>query len=160
MVTRALRCEPQFLDFLMEEALAEAEKAFAAGDVPIGAVVASGTEIVARAHNEIEALRDATRHAELLAIQRAAAVKGDWRLDEAVLCVTLEPCTMCAGAIKQARVPVVVFGAFDEKRGAFGSLFDLAPDARLGPVPRIVSGVRAEECRRLLQRFFEEKRVL
>jgi len=142
----------------MQEAIAEACLASAGGDVPIGAVVAADGEIIARGHNEIEARKDATAHAELLAIQRAAAALGDWRLRETLLCVTIEPCPMCASAIKLARVPVVVFGAADEKRGAFGSLFDLAPDTRIGPEPRVISGIRAEECARLLQVFFDEKR--
>ena len=152
------RCEPQFLEFLMDEALAEARLAGAAGDVPVGAVVAVGAAIVGRGHNRIEARQDPTGHAELFAIRAAAAATGDWRLERAVLCVTIEPCPMCASAIKLARVPVVVFGAYDEQRGAFGSIFDLAPDLRIGPEPRVIAGIRAEECARLLKNFFAEKR--
>ena len=149
---------PQFFDFLMEQALIEAKSAYALGDVPVGAVVAVDGQIVAKAHNEIEARGDATRHAEILAIQRASEVQGGWRLDNAVLCVTLEPCPMCASAMKLARIPVLAFGARDENRGALGSIFDIGPDLRIGPEPRVIAGVRAEECAAILQEFFREKR--
>ena len=149
---------PDFLDMLMQEALQEARMAMQAGDVPIGAVIALKGEIIARAHNEIERLKDATKHAELTAIQRASQVLGDWRLSETTLCVTLEPCPLCAGAIRQARIGTVVFAAHDEKRGALGSLFDLSLDKRLGALPRVISGIRSAEAITLLQDFFKNHR--
>ena len=142
----------------MKEALSEAEIAMHDGDVPIGAVIAHGDSIIARAHNEIEKNKDATQHAEILAIQQASKTLSDWRLNETILCVTLEPCPMCAGAIMQARIGTVVFAAYDDKRGALGSLFNLALDKRLGNPPRVISGIREAESLQLLQQFFKEKR--
>lgn len=148
-----------FAKFLMSEALKEAEEANTHGDVPIGAVVAIGEKIISRAHNEIELKKDATRHAEILAIQRASQVKGDWRLSNAILCVTVEPCPMCAGAIRQARVGTIIYGCKDPQRGALGSLFDLSLDPRLGVIPRVISGVYSDKAQNLLQTFFREKRL-
>ena len=148
-----------FCDFLMDEALCEAALAAEAGDVPIGAVIAINNEIIARAHNQIELNHDATAHAEILAIQRASSALNDWRLNDAILCVTLEPCPMCAAAIRQARIQTVIFGALDPVRGGMGSLFDLSLDTRLGsPLPRVVSAVKENECKNLLQQFFKKKR--
>lgn len=148
----------EYLEFLMDEAIQEAEAAFAEGEVPIGAVVAVGEAIVARAHNRMESVKNAAAHAELLAVQQASQVVKDWRLTEALLCVTLEPCTMCIGAVRLARIPTLVYGAADERMGACGSLYDLSQDERLGPVPRVISGVRQDRCLQLLRTFFQEKR--
>ncbi|WP_199314626.1 tRNA adenosine(34) deaminase TadA [Streptomyces cadmiisoli] len=140
-------------------ALTAAERALAHGDVPVGAVVlsADGTTVLATGHNEREATGDPTAHAEVLAIRRAAAALGRWRLTDCTLVVTLEPCTMCAGAIVQSRVDRVVYGARDEKAGAAGSLWDVVRDRRLNHRPEVIEGVRAEECARLLTDFFRDR---
>ncbi len=149
----------EYCNFLMDEALREAILASEAGDVPIGAVIAKGSNIIARAHNQIELNHDATAHAEILAIQRASTELGDWRLTDAILCVTLEPCPMCAAAIRQSRLGTVLFGSYDPVRGGMGSLFDLSLDTRLGsPLPRVISGIKEKECRTILQDFFKSKR--
>ena len=128
-------------------------------DVPVGAVLLDPAgQVVAAAHNERELTGDPTAHAELLAIQRVGKAKGDWRLEDLTLVVTLEPCVMCAGAIVAARIPKVVFGAFDEKVGAAGSRYDLLRDARLGNPVEVIAGVREAECSKLLKDFFEAKR--
>jgi tRNA(adenine34) deaminase len=140
-------------------ALAEAAAAIEHDDVPIGAVVLVGGEVVARRHNERERLGDPTAHAELLALRDAAAVVGaGWRLTEATLVVTLEPCPMCAGALVAARAARVVFGAADPKAGACGSLYNLCTDPRLHHEVEVRHGVRAEEAAALLQAFFAERR--
>ena len=143
----------------MRTALAEAELALGSGDVPVGAVIldADGS-VLAHAHNEREALHDPTAHAEVLAIRRAAEIRGDWRLDDTTLVVTLEPCVLCAGAILAARVPRVVFGAWDEKAGASGSVHDLLRDRRLPHRVEVTSGVLAEDSVALLSSFFESRR--
>ena len=135
-------------------------QAMASGvDVPVGAVLLdSSGNVVAAAHNERELTGDPTAHAELLAIQRVGKAKGDWRLEDLTLVVTLEPCVMCAGAIVAARIPKVIFGAFDEKVGAAGSRYDLLRDARLGNPIEVIAGVREAECSKLLKDFFEAKR--
>jgi tRNA(adenine34) deaminase len=147
----------QNLDQAMELAL---DQAMASGvDVPVGAVlIDSAGQVVASAHNERELTGDPTAHAELLAIQRVGKAKGDWRLEDLTLVVTLEPCVMCAGAIVAARIPKVIFGAFDEKVGAAGSRYDLLRDARLGNPVEVIAGVREVECSKLLKDFFEAKR--
>jgi tRNA(adenine34) deaminase len=128
-------------------------------DVPVGAVLLdSSGNVVAAAHNERELTGDPTAHAELLAIQRVGKAKGDWRLEDLTLVVTLEPCVMCAGAIVAARIPKVIFGAFDEKVGAAGSRYDLLRDSRLGNPIEVIAGVREAECSMLLKDFFEAKR--
>ena len=128
-------------------------------DVPVGAVLFDSLgQVVASAHNERELTGDPTAHAELLAIQRVGKAKGDWRLEDLTLVVTLEPCVMCAGAIVAARIPKVVFGAFDEKVGAAGSSYDLLRDSRLGNPIEVIAGVREKECSKLLKDFFEAKR--
>ena len=143
----------------MRAALAEAEAAAAAGDVPVGAVVtdASGT-VIARGRNRREADGDPTGHAELDAIRAAAQAIGEWRLDELTLVVTLEPCTMCAGAITNARLGRLVFGAADPRAGAVGSLWDVVRDQRLTPVPEVIGGVLADECLEVIRQFFAERR--
>ncbi|MCX4982238.1 tRNA adenosine(34) deaminase TadA [Streptomyces sp. NBC_00572] len=142
----------------MRLALAEADAAVPAGDVPVGAVVLGpdGT-VIARGHNEREATGDPTAHAEVLALRRAAAATGEWRLTGCTLVVTLEPCVMCAGALVQSRVERVVFGAPDEKLGAAGSLWDLVRDRRLNHRPEVVQGVLAEECAEQLTAFFRTR---
>ena len=141
----------------MELAIAQA---MASGlDVPVGAVLIDQSgQVVAAAHNEREQTGDPTAHAELLAIQQVGKSKGDWRLEDLTLVVTLEPCVMCAGAIVAARIPRVVFGAFDERVGAAGSRYDLLRDSRLGNPVEVIAGVREQECSKLLKDFFEAKR--
>ena len=144
----------------MREALAEARTAPHAGDVPIGAVVLGpGGEVIGRGHNEREAVGDPTAHAEIVALREAAAVRGEWRLEGCTLVVTLEPCTMCAGAAVLSRVARVVFGAYDDKAGAVGSLWDVVRDRRLNHRPEVISGVLADECTLMLQEFFATHRV-
>lgn len=143
----------------MRLALDEAAKAEEHGDVPIGAVVLGPDgAVIARAGNERELCGDPTAHAEVLAIRRAAAALGEWRLTGCTLVVTLEPCTMCAGAIISSRVGHLVFGAFDEKAGAVSSLWDVVRDPRLNHRPQVTSGVLADECTAVLDRFFAERR--
>ncbi len=140
-------------------ALREAERAPATGDVPVGCVVLDpdGT-VLGAGRNAREADRDPTAHAEVVAIRAAAAARGEWRLDGSTLVVTLEPCTMCAGAIVQARVARLVFGAYDDKAGAVASLWDVVRDRRLNHRPEVVGGVRVEECAAVLRSFFEPHR--
>jgi tRNA(adenine34) deaminase len=142
----------------MGEALIEARSAIEHGDVPVGAVVLVGGEIVARRHNERELSGDPTAHAEVLAMRDAAKAIGTWRLSEATLVVTLEPCPMCAGAAVNARLRRIVFGAPDPKAGACGSLYNLCADPRLNHEPEVIAGVRAEEAGELLAGFFQERR--
>jgi tRNA(adenine34) deaminase len=143
----------------MLEALAEARAAPATSDVPIGAVVLDPDGVVVgRGRNRREADADPTAHAELLALREAAAARGEWRLDGCTLVVTLEPCTMCAGAVVLSRVARLVFGAFDDKAGAVGSLWDVVRDRRLNHRPEVVSGVLAEAGSQLLVDFFTEHR--
>ncbi len=143
----------------MRRALAEARAALAHDDVPIGAVVLSPVgDVVAVGHNERELDGDPTAHAEVLALRRASAALGTWRLDGCSLVVTLEPCTMCAGAAVLARVDRVVYGATDPKAGAVGSLWDVVRDRRLNHRPSVVAGVLAEECGELLRDFFRSHR--
>jgi tRNA(adenine34) deaminase len=148
-------------DGWMRAALGEARASLATGDVPVGAVVvaADGT-VVGRGHNVREATGDPTGHAELVALRSAAASLGGWRLDGATLVVTLEPCTMCAGALVLARVARVVFGADDPKAGAVGSLWDVVRDRRLNHRPEVVAGVLAQDCGAVLRDFFADRRAL
>ncbi|MEJ8285051.1 nucleoside deaminase [Curtobacterium citreum] len=143
----------------MERALDEARACLATGDVPVGAVVLDRDGVVvAVGRNEREALQDPTAHAEVLALRAAAAVTGDWHLDGHTLVVTLEPCPMCAGAILAARVPRVVFGAWDPKAGATGSVYDIARDRRLPHRSEVVGGVLERECAAVLDAFFSQRR--
>ena len=128
--------------------------------MPVGCVITHGEQIVASAHNQREQLRDPTAHAEMIAITQAAQALNDWRLEGCTLYVTLEPCCMCAGAILQARVPVVVYGATDPKAGAVQSLFHLLQDERLNHRCEIVSGLQAAPCGEMLTRFFQAQRRL
>jgi tRNA(adenine34) deaminase len=146
-------------DEAMELALVEAAAAAADGDVPVGAVVLGPDgAVVARRHNERELRRDPVAHAELLAIQDAAAALGEWRLTGCTVVVTLEPCPMCAGALLAARVGRVVFGAFDPKAGAVGTLYNLCADPRLNHEVEVEAGVRGEECSAQLSAFFAGRR--
>jgi tRNA(adenine34) deaminase len=146
-------------DEAMDLALVEARAALATADVPVGAVVLSPTgEVIGRGRNLREATHDPTAHAEVVALREAARALGSWRLDDCTLVVTLEPCTMCAGALVLARVARLVFGAYDPKAGAVGSLWDVVRDRRLNHRPEVVSGVRAGECGRVLLDFFGDHR--
>jgi tRNA(adenine34) deaminase len=143
----------------MRAALAEAEAAAATGDVPVGAVVLDDAGvIVARGRNRREADGDPTAHAEIVAIREAARAVGGWRLDGLTLVVTLEPCTMCAGAITAARLGRLVYGAADARAGAVGSLWDVVRDQRLVPVPEVIGGVLADECQQMIVMFFANRR--
>ena len=142
----------------MQLALAQARAAAAAGEAPVGAVIVHQGRVIAAAGNQREALRDPTAHAEIIAITQAAAALQNWRLADCTLYVTLEPCPMCAGAIVQARIPVVVYGADDPKAGAVRSLFQLLEDTRLNHRCEIVPGVLAQPCGEVLSEFFRRKR--
>jgi tRNA(adenine34) deaminase len=156
--------EPPIIDlqsdhYFMGEALRQAARAYEAQEVPVGAVVVRESRIIARAYNQVELLKDATAHAEMLAITQAEEAVGDWRLNDATLYVTKEPCPMCAGAIVHVRFARVVFGAVDPKAGAAGSALNLLQFPTLNHQCAITSGVREPECRRLLQAFFAEQRA-
>jgi tRNA(adenine34) deaminase len=142
----------------MRAALVEARRATEHGDVPVGAIVVRDGVVIASAGNQREQLNDPSAHAEVLALRAAAAHLGTWRLDDCTLYVTLEPCVMCAGAIINARVGTVVFGAPDLKAGAVGSLYNIAADPRLNHEPVVRHGVLAEESASLLHEFFSERR--
>jgi tRNA(adenine34) deaminase len=143
----------------MQLALREAARALDDDEVPVGCViVAPGGRVVAKAHNQRETLRDPTAHAEIIAITQAAEALESWRLDAATLYVTLEPCPMCAGALVNARLGRLVYGARDPKAGACGSLYDIVRDPRLNHRMPVVEGVRAEECGEILREFFRKKR--
>ena len=147
-------------DVAMSTALDEARLALGSGDVPIGAVVLdSAGAVIGRGHNVRERDGDPTGHAELVAVREAAAALGEWRLTGCTLVVTLEPCTMCAGAIVLARLPRLVFGAYDAKAGAVGSLWDVVRDRRLNHRPEVLGGVLAGECTALLDDFFAHQRL-
>jgi tRNA(adenine34) deaminase len=144
---------------LMRLALAEAVAADTAGDVPVGAVVVDNRHnVIGTGRNRREQDADPTAHAEMLALRAAARAVGSWRLDGCTLVVTLEPCTMCAGALVLARVAAVIYGAADQKAGAVGSLWDVVRDRRLNHRPEVVSGVLADECGRVLSEWFVSKR--
>lgn len=145
-------------DYYMALALREAARALEIEEVPVGAVIVAGGAIVGKAHNQRETLRDPTAHAEMIAITQAAEALGTWRLGAATMYVTLEPCPMCAGAIVNARLGKLVFGARDPKAGACGSLFDIVRDARLNHRVPVVEGVRADECGEILRAFFRTRR--
>ncbi len=146
-------------DHFMREALRQARIAFDADEVPVGAVVVRENRIVARAYNQVELLKDATAHAEILAITQAANALGDWRLDGTTIFVTKEPCPMCAGAITLSRVKRIVYGAVDEKSGGTGSVFPITSSGALNHKVEVTPRVREEEARQLLQDFFRQKRV-
>ena len=143
----------------MEEALRQARKAVAKGEVPVGAVLVVKGKIVTRAHNQVEELKDATAHAEMLAVTAAAGELDGWRLTEATVYVTKEPCPMCAGAMVLSRVKRVVYGAADPRMGAAGGAMNLLQFAGMNHQCEVTGGVRAEECRDLLKEFFQAKRL-
>lgn len=147
-------------DNFMAAALEQASRASSLGDVPIGAVIVKGGEIIAVAHNRRILDADPAAHAELLAIRQAARALGDWRLEGCTLYVTLEPCCMCAGAIVLARLPLLVYGAADPKAGAVRSLYQLCSDPRLNHRAEIIAGVREQECGAILTDFFRAQRAL
>jgi tRNA(adenine34) deaminase len=153
-VTRARPAEEAAMDLALEEARRAAE----GGDIPVGAVVLVGDAVVARAGNERERRQDPTAHAEVLALRAAAEAAGSWRLTEATLVVTLEPCPMCAGALLGARVRRLVFGAANTDNGACGTLYNLCVDPRLNHEVEVVHGVRAEAAAELLDEFFAARR--
>jgi tRNA(adenine34) deaminase len=142
----------------MGRALEQARLALATDDVPVGAVVVRDGDVIAKAANRREADQDPTAHAEILAVRAAAAALGSWRLERCALYVTLEPCTMCAGALVLARLPLLVYGAPDPKAGAAGSLYNLVQEPRLNHRLDVVPGVLADDCGRLLVRFFQARR--
>ncbi|MGB9603070.1 MAG: tRNA adenosine(34) deaminase TadA [Verrucomicrobiia bacterium] len=144
--------------YFMGEALKLAAKAAKAGEVPVGAVIVREGKIIARAYNQVELLKDATAHAEMLALTQAQAAVGDWRLTDCVLYVTKEPCPMCAGAIVHTRIRLVVYGAPDQKAGAAGTAMNLLQNPNLNHRCQVIGGVRIEECRNLLKSFFLDKR--
>ena len=149
---------PVFIE-AMRKSLELAAKASQQGDIPVGAVVLNPAgEIVGRGHNTREVDNDPMNHAEIVAMRKAANANSSWRLDDHTLVVTLEPCTMCAGAAVQARIGRIVFGAFDDKAGAVGSLWDVVRDRRLPHRPEVVSGVLADECAAILSEFFKAQR--
>ena len=145
-------------DHFLGEALRQARRAYAAEEVPVGAVIVLGGRIIARAFNQVELLKDATAHAEMLALTQAQSAVGDWRLTDCTLYVTKEPCPMCAGAIVHTRIARVVFGAPDAKAGAAGSALNLLQFPTLNHRCEITAGVREAECREMLRSFFTEQR--
>lgn len=147
-------------EHFMRMAYQQAEAALAADEVPVGAIIVFEDRVIAAAHNQRETLQDPTAHAEMIAITQAAGALDSWRLDGCTLYVTLEPCPMCAGAIVQARIPLVVFGAYDPKAGAAGSLFQLLNDERLNHRAHTIPGVLAGPCGDILTRFFQAQRKL
>jgi len=146
-------------DFFMGEALRQAARAYEAEETPVGAVIVRGGRIIARAFNQVELLKDATAHAEMLALTQAEEAVGDWRLTDCTLYVTKEPCPMCAGAIVHTRIARVIFGAADPKGGAAGSALNLLQFPALNHHSDITGGVREAECRALLKNFFAEQRA-
>ena len=143
----------------MRAALAVAQNSLASGDVPVGAIIINKNgEIIATGHNERELHKDPTAHAEIVALRRASQITGQWRLEDHTIIVTLEPCAMCAGAIAQSRISTVVFGAWDEKAGAVGSMWDLLRDPRSTFRTEVRAGVLADECSELIKGFIQEVR--
>lgn len=142
----------------MKEALAEAKKAAAAGEVPVGAVIVKDGEIIGRGHNETETAKDPTAHAEMIAIRQAAKNLGGWRLTGCTMYVTTEPCSMCAGAIVWSRISRLFIGTMDPKSGACGSVFNIPQEGRLNHFVEIETGLMQEECSSLMKSFFKELR--
>ena len=155
-----MKTEPVNHEQYMAQAYAQAQAALVEDEVPVGAVIVHNGSVIAAAHNGREQLRDPTAHAEMVAITQAAAALDSWRLEGCTLYVTLEPCPMCAGAILQARIATVVYGAEDPKAGAVDSLFQLLGDSRLNHRAKVVQGVMAEPCGQILSDFFAAKRRL
>lgn len=151
-----LQLDEHWMRLAFDQALA----AFEAGEVPVGAVIVQGDQVVAEAHNQRETLNDPTAHAEMIALTQAAESLGSWRLLDCTLFVTLEPCPMCAGAIVQARVPRVVYGTPDPKAGACHSLYQITSDTRLNHQALVTPGVMQQECQQILRDFFAKQRAL
>ncbi len=147
----------EYLNF-MKEALAEAKKALASQEVPIGAIVVKEGKIIGRGHNLVETEKDASRHAEIIAMQEAAKYLGDWRLNDCSLFVTLEPCSMCIGAMILSRIKNLYFAAYDQRQGAVGSVFDLSAHSGLPHQIKVYPEVLAKEAEELLKEFFQERR--
>jgi tRNA(adenine34) deaminase len=150
--------EPLTDEYLMREALRQAQKAYAADEVPVGAVVVLEGRIIGRAHNQVELLKDATAHAEMLALTQAEATVGDWRLTDCDLYVTKEPCAMCAGALVHTRIRRLIFGCADPSAGAAGSLINLLQMPTFNHHCEITSGALQKECAAILQDFFRKRR--
>ncbi len=144
----------------MRMALAQAVEAAEQGEVPVGAIIVRFGRVIAAAANQRETLKDPTAHAEMIAITQAAEAIGGWRLEHCALYVTIEPCPMCAGAILQARIPTVVYGADDPKAGAVRSLYQLLEDSRLNHRCTVIPGVLADKCTEIIRRFFQKQRAL
>ena len=144
----------------MNEALRLAGKAYREGEIPVGAVIVQKNKIIGRGYNQRERLKDPTAHAEMIAITAAANTRGDWRLNDSVLYVTKEPCPMCAGAIVNSRMKMVVFGCYDEQEGCCGSLYQLCGDPRFKTTVAVKGGILENKCLGLLQEFFQSKRSL
>jgi len=142
----------------MREAIVEAEAAYALGEVPVGAVVVFDGEIIGRGHNLRETLKDSSAHAEMLALREAARYLGDWRLNGSIIYSTLEPCPMCAGALVQFRVRMLVYGVADPRAGSVDSVIDVVRQSRFNHHVEVLAGVLEEECRAIIQRFFRELR--
>jgi len=142
----------------MRQALQMARQAYEVEEVPVGAIIVHRGRVIAAAHNQRETLQDPTAHAEIIAITQAAEALKQWRLEECRLYVTLEPCPMCAGAIIQARIPLVVYGATDPKAGAVHSLFQILNDSRLNHECEVIDGIMADDCGRILTEFFQMQR--
>jgi tRNA(adenine34) deaminase len=151
--------EPSTDDYFMREALRQAQKAYAADEVPVGVVVVRESNIIARAHNQVELLKDATAHAEMLALTQAEEAVGDWRLNQCDLYVTKEPCAMCAGALVHTRIRRVIFGCADPSAGATGSVLNLLQMPAFNHRCEITSGVLQKECAAILQDFFRKRRA-
>ena len=147
-------------EYYMKQALKEAEKAYEKLEVPVGAIIVKDGKIIARAYNQKESKTDTTKHAEILAIQKASKKLKSWRLIDCEMYVTLEPCTMCAGAIIHSRIKKVYIGAMDEKTGAVGSVLNLFEDYKFNHKPEVEKGILKEDCESLLKQFFKELRKL
>jgi tRNA(adenine34) deaminase len=147
-------------DYFMGEALRLARMAYDADEVPVGAVIVRAGKAIARAHNQVETLKDATAHAEMLALTQATTVVGDWRLTDCTLYVTKEPCPMCAGALTLSRIQRCVFGVRDDRAGGAGSVFPITGTPGMNHLVTVVAGVKEAECRQMLQGFFRARRPL
>ena len=143
----------------MLKALKLAEKAYSLGEIPVGAIIVNQNKIIGQGYNQKELLNDPTAHAEMIAISAAASTLQDWRLGGATLYVTKEPCSMCAGAIVNSRIKTLIFGAYDNKKGCCGSLYQLCGDKRLGSKTAVKGGVEKEKCGTILKEFFKTKRI-
>ena len=160
MIVPQMPADARKHEHYMQLAIEQARQAEAAGDVPVGAVIVRDGQLVAAAHNQREQLRDPTAHAEMIAITQAAEAVGSWRLTGCTLYVTLEPCPMCAGAILQARLPQLIYGAADPKAGAVETLYRLLADPRMNHQTEVLAGLLGAECGKLLSVFFAEQRRL